>query len=86
MFSYTLDLFPNYGVQSLVQSLCWAHGALNVKRANVLPMFLEKRYQKVDSQVNVVNQFIFGHSSVANSNIEAQYLKDNYELIYLDSY
>ena len=59
---------------TLVQALCWTHGALNVKRPDILPMLLQKRNQKVDGQMDVVNQLVLGHVCVSDGNIETQYL------------
>lgn len=65
----------NIYFRSLVQTLGWAHGALDVQRANILPVLLEQRHQKVDSQVNVLNQLILIHLDMADGNAQAQDLK-----------
>ena len=61
----------------LVEPLSRTHGALDVQRADVLPMLLEKRNQKVDGQVNVLNQLIFIHGQISDGNAQAQYLEKN---------
>ena len=38
-------------------------------------MLLEQRHQEVDGQMDVLNQLVLGHVHVANSDVEAQYLK-----------
>ena len=40
-------------------------------------MLLEKRNQKVDGQVNVLNQLIFIHGQISDGNAQAQYLEKN---------
>ena len=59
----------------LVETFWGSHGALDVQRADVLPVLLEERDQEVDGQVNVVDQLILGHADVSDSNVQAQDLK-----------
>ena len=59
----------------LVKTLRGSHGALDVERANVLPVLLEQRHQEVDGQMNVLDQLILGHVDVANGDVQAEDLE-----------
>ena len=48
--------------------------ALDVERADVLPVLLEKRDQEVDGQHDVGSNLVFGHLNVSNGDCEAQHL------------
>jgi len=56
----------------LVQTLAGTHGALDVKRADVLPVLLQQRHQEVDGQTDVGSQVIRLHGNVADSHGQAQ--------------
>ena len=59
----------------LIKPLGRSHRALDVERADVLPMLFQQRYQEIDGQVDVLNQLVLGHVHVANGDVEAQHLK-----------
>lgn len=56
----------------LKDSLRLAHCALDVKRLDILPMLLQKRHQKVDSQNGVRGNLVLGHVDMSNSHRHAQ--------------
>ena len=60
---------------SLIQTLTGAHGALDVQRADVLPVLLQQRHQEVDGQTDVGGQVIRLHGNVADSHGQAQDLR-----------
>ena len=59
---------------ALVQSLNRSHGGLDVQTLDVLPVLLEQRHQEVHGQVNVLDQFLFSHANIADSNTQAENL------------
>ena len=61
----------------LIKPLGRSHCALDVERADVLPMLLEQRHQEVDGQMDVLNQLVLCHVHVANGDVKAQHLKNN---------
>ena len=61
----------------LIKPLGRSHCALDVERADVLPMLFQQRHQEVDGQVDVLNQLVLGHVNVANGDVKAQHLKNN---------
>ncbi len=61
--------------EALVQSLGRSHGALDVERADVLPVLLQQRHEEVDAQVDVLHQLVGVHVHVAHSHVQAQNLK-----------
>ena len=58
----------------LVQSLYWAHGRLQVKRLDILPMLLQQRHQEIHGQMHVLDQLILSHTNVANRDSQTQNL------------
>ena len=56
----------------LVDTLWFSHGGLDGQGFDVLPVLLEKRNQEVDRQVQVLDELIFRHINITNSNIEAK--------------
>ena len=75
---FQLDLIQKnhiYWTVLLVQSLSRTHSTFNVQRTDVLPVLFEQRHQKVNSQMDVLNQFVFSHANMSNSNTQAQDLK-----------
>lgn len=62
-------------ITNLVKSLWWSHGGFDVQRANVLPVLLQQRHQKVGRQMDVLDQFVEGHVNVADGNRQAQHLQ-----------
>lgn len=62
-------------LETLIETLGFAHGALDVERAYVLPVLLQQRHQEVDSQVDVVHQLIFCHLHVSNSHSQTEHLQ-----------
>ena len=62
--------------KKLVQPLSRSHSALDVKRADVLPMLLQQRNQEVDGQMNVLHQLVFIHRQISDGNTQAQNLKE----------
>jgi len=71
MRSATSSFGTSDGVR-LVETLAGAHGALDVKRAHVLPVLLEKRHQEIDGQTDVGGQIVGLHGHVANGNGQTQ--------------
>lgn len=59
----------------LVYLLGFPHGALDVERADVLPILLQQRNKEVDGKMNVGNQIIFTHLNMANGYSQAQHLR-----------
>ena len=51
------------------------HGALDVERADVLPVLLEKRDQEIDGETDVGGQVIGLHGHVADGDGQAQDLR-----------
>lgn len=49
-----------------------AHGGLQVKRLDVLPLLLEQRDQEVDSQHGVGNNLVLVHVDVTNGTSETK--------------
>ena len=75
----TLDhvtALPNSTAQhdNLVQPEGLAHAALDVKAANILPVLLQKRHQKVDAHLDVDVQLLVSHGNIAHSHSHAQHL------------
>lgn len=64
----------NEDSKALVQTLRGAHGALDVEGTDVLPVLLQQRHQKVDAQVDVLDQLILVHLHVADGHVQAQHL------------
>lgn len=64
-------------LESLIETLGFAHGALDVERAHVLPVLLEQRHQEVDSQVDVVHKLVFCHLHVSNSHSQTEHLQQD---------
>jgi len=56
----------------LVKALAGTHGALDVERTDVLPVFLQKRDQEVDGETDIGGQVVRRHRYVADRNGEAQ--------------
>merc|ERR1719166_598896 len=59
---------------ALVQSLNGSHGGLDVQTLDVLPVLLQQRHQEVHGQVNVLDQFLFSHANIADSDTQAENL------------
>ena len=64
----------NGTARRLEDTLDFAHGALDVKGLDVLPVLLEERHEEVDGQVDVGEQLRFGHLNVADGDTEAESL------------
>ena len=58
----------------LVDTLWFSHGGLDGQGFDVLPVLLEERDQKVDWQVQVLDELIIGHWNITDSNVEAKNL------------
>merc|ERR1711944_59217 len=56
----------------LVDTLWFSHGGLDGQGFDVLPVLLEKRNQEADRQVQVLDELIFRHINITDSNIEAK--------------
>lgn len=56
----------------LIETDGLAHGALDVKRLDVLPVLLEERDEEVDGEHDVGEQLVVGHLDVADGDTEAQ--------------
>jgi len=59
---------------NLVDSLGWSHSALDVERADVLPVLLEERHQEVDSHLDVNDDLILGQVDVSDGDTKAKNL------------
>lgn len=59
----------------LVESLGFAHGALDVEGTHVLPVLLQQRHQEVDSEVEVVNKLILCHLHMSYSHSQTEHLQ-----------
>ena len=69
------DIFVGNSLKTsfrLVETLAGAHGALDVERADVLPVLLQQRDQEIDGQTDVGGQVIRLHGHVANGNGQAK--------------
>ncbi len=60
--------------ENLIDALGLAHGSLQVEGLDVLPVLLEKRDKKVDSNVDIGEKLLLSHLNVANSSGEAESL------------
>jgi hypothetical protein len=58
----------------LVKTDRLAHGALDKKRSDILPVLLEQRHQEVDGQHSVLDNLILSHLDIANGNTQAENL------------
>lgn len=58
----------------LVETSRRRHGSLNSQATNVLPALLQQRDKVVDGQHNVADQFLLGHTDIANGDTHAQNL------------
>jgi len=58
-----------------IQPLCGAHGGLDVQRTHILPVLLQQRHEKVDSQVDICRELIWLHVHMTNSNSQTQNLQ-----------
>ena len=56
----------------LVDTLWFSHGGLDGQGFDVLPVLLEERNQEVDGQVQVLDELIFRHINITDSNVEAK--------------
>ena len=61
----------------LIEALAGAHGALDVERADVLPVLLEERHQEIDGETDVGGQFVSLHGNVADGDGQAQDLGES---------
>mmetsp|Transcript_15298 Transcript_15298/g.22143 ORF Transcript_15298/g.22143 Transcript_15298/m.22143 type:complete len:249 (+) Transcript_15298:529-1275(+) len=73
--SIIIIIIINKGNQSYVhleEDLdCRSHGGLDVDLSNILPLLLEKRRQKVGSQLGVDNDLLLVHLDIPDGDIEA---------------
>jgi len=68
-------LYPPKRIERrLVESLRLAHGALDVKRTDVLPLLLEQGDEEVDSQHGVGDDLVLVHVNVTDSDGETKNL------------
>jgi len=58
----------------LVKTLWWRHGSLDGQATNVLPALFQQGDQVVDSQHDVTDQLILGHTDIADSDTHAENL------------
>lgn len=58
---------------TLIQSLWGAHACLDGQATHVLPALLQQTDQIVDSQHDVRDQFVLGHSHVTDRDTETQH-------------
>ena len=56
----------------LIHLLWPSHGALDVKRAYILPVLLQERHKEVDTQSDVADQVVIGHGDITDGNGKAQ--------------
>lgn len=61
-------------LRRLEDALDFAHGALDVKGLDVLPVLLEERHEEVDRQVDVGEELGFSHLHVADGDTQAKRL------------
>ena len=61
----------------LIETLGTTHGALDVQRANILPVLLQQRDEEVDSHEDVGDELILAHLDMANSNSQAKNLEQS---------
>ena len=59
----------------LVNSLRGSHGALDVERADVLPILLEERHEEVDCENDVAAEVVLRHLHVTNTDGQTQHLQ-----------
>jgi len=59
-------------LHDLVETLAGTHGALDVERAHVLPIFLEQRHQEIDGETDIGGQVVRLHGDVAHGDGQAQ--------------
>ena len=57
-----------------IDSLRWAHSALHVERAHVLPVLLEQRDEEVGGERQVRHELLLRHVHVADAQAETQRL------------
>ena len=57
---------------SLIDALWFSHGTLDVQRSDVLPVFLQQRYEEVDTKSDVVYQVLICHSNVTDGDGNTQ--------------
>lgn len=62
------EQYHTYYSKPLVDSEGWTHGALDVQRANVLPVLLQQGNQEVGSHHDLVDNNVLLHLNVTNSN------------------
>ena len=55
----------------LVEPLWFAHGRFDVESADVLPVLLEQRNEKVDRQIDVGRELLHAHADIANGHRQA---------------
>lgn len=60
--------------EPLIETVGRTHGALDVDRADVLPVLLEQRNEKVDGELDVLGELTFSETNVADGNTETEYL------------
>lgn len=58
----------------LIQAVRLAHGALDVKRLDVLPVLLQQRDEEVDGKHGVGKELVVSHLAVTDSDTEAENL------------
>merc|ERR1719326_1556401 len=59
-------------LNKLVKSDCWSHSGFNMKRSNVLPLFLQQGNQEIDGHVDVLDQLIVVHVDITDGDGQAQ--------------
>ena len=58
-----------------VKSLNRSHGGLDVQGPHVLPVLLQQGDEEVHCQMDILDKIILSHTHVANSNRQAEHLK-----------
>ena len=59
-------MYHNTDCHQLINLLGSSHGALDVERADVLPVLLQQRDKEVNGQVDIGHQVILTHLNVTN--------------------
>ena len=74
MTHFEYQMYQYFITRYLVDTLWFSHSGLDGQGFNVLPVLLEERNQKVDWQVQVLDELIIRHWNITDSNVEAKNL------------
>ena len=62
------SVIVDFQLIALEDLLGLSHGALDVKRTDVLPVLLQQRHKKVNSESDVADEVIVGHGDITDGN------------------